>query len=711
MANNGSIIKPIITGADGVPLMALEDQIRVEPIDFFLDNSWAKNAFLIDDESLDDPDDIANRYWSSADAKFTDTRIGCNIGVNPKSQFTRYSDIRAQGRVPGRNKVSLTSVNGNYGMGRYYSEAIDDPAQTIYMTFGVEQFNSLTSFLGTAYNSNLLSLARTGRATSAFYTVGKLAGTITAVVAFPAVAALIAGTKLLEWVFARPTSKFYTMKRTMHLYWSSVQSMVNNLAINMGIFPKIMAADSTKGQRLDQPFTLDQDYLNQLSQLMPDVFPNSGGDAKNYFDVYALVNKAQRTANLAFLEDYDKLNQGTATYYTGYLKKEMSGNGSHTTYISTPSGSSSFAAYLNKVLSFSYYLSSDDNPRVEQDPRVSPDDKDPTKKKDPSFFKSFVEHFDAEFRDGSQFAVFKVNHTGPVSESFSSSVMESQISNKLNSISSEMRQASFAFANGNLIGGAVGTAIGVVTSSVKELAMGALDGVTFGFSNLLPGLGGGGYIDIPKHWQSSTANLPRIQYQIHLNSPYGNVMSRMLKIVIPLCMLLVPALPRSTGAQSYTSPFLCQIFDRGRQQIKLGMIESISITRGVSHLAFDLKGNALAMDVSFTVVDLSSIMHMPVSSGSLFSADMGLDEDNILTDYLAVLAGQDLYTQLYALPKAKLRLAKTVASLNKLTSPAYWASMVHDSATAGTLKYLTLGAGNVLEGLVRLPEATMGSVP
>jgi hypothetical protein len=31
-------------------------------------------------------------------------------------------------------------------MGRYYSESIDDNAQTIYMRFGVPQFNSLVDF-------------------------------------------------------------------------------------------------------------------------------------------------------------------------------------------------------------------------------------------------------------------------------------------------------------------------------------------------------------------------------------------------------------------------------------------------------------------------------------------------------------------------------------------------------------------------------------
>lgn len=697
----------VVTNAEGTPLMALEDQIRTDPLEYRLDSSWGKNAFMISDELLTDKDDIANRYWSTADAKFTDTRLGCNIGINPKPQYCRYSDVRSQGRVAGRQKVSLTNTSGNYGMGRYYSEAIDDPAQTVYMQFGVEQFNSLSNFLSNAFNANKTALARTGRAPGIFYNVGKGAGTIAAVVAFPSVAALVAGARLLTWVFSRPTYKFYTVKPTMHLYWSTVNQLVNNFAINKGIFPKIMAPDSNQGQRIGQPYVLDQDYLNMLSKLMPDLFPNTDGNADNYFDMYALANKAQRAANNAFLADYEKLNNGSATDYTGYLKKEMSGDGTHSSYISKPSGSPSLMSFMNKVLSLSYWTSDNGEPRMEIDPRVDGED---GKKKDPSFFEKFAAHFDAEFRDGSQFAIFKVNHTGPVSESSSNSVQESQISNKLNSISSEMRQATFAFANGNLIGGAVGETVGMVTTAVKDLALGALDGITMGFSNLLPGLGGAGYIDIPKYWQSTTMNLPRIQYTMHLSSPYGNVMSQLMNIYIPLFMVVAGAFPLSTGKQSYTRPFLCRCFDRGRQQIKTGMIESITINRGVSHLAFDTKGSAMAIEITWSVVDLSSIIHIPISTGSLFSDDVGLDEDALLSDWMATLAGQDLYSQLYAMPKAKLRLAKTISSFSKLTSPAYWAAMAHDSATSGMLKYLTLGAGNVLEGLVRQPEVSAGTI-
>lgn len=694
---NYNLINPrLIENEQGKQLIQTNSSTNVSggnTDDFLLDKDWVKHAFSVSDTELSEPADIINRYWSSASAKFTDTRLGANIGINAKPQFTRYSDIRVRGRLAGRNEVTLGATKGNFGMGRYYSEAIDDPSQTIYMRFGVPQFNSLTNFLTRAFDSEQTVMARTGRAPSIFYDLGKAAGTLVPVIAFPAISLTIIFGKVINSFFTRPTSKFYTLKPTMHLYWSAVNMLANTLAINMGILPKIMGSDDS--QKIGQPFKLDQEYLTAIHNVLPDIFSKD-----NYFDIYALANKAQRLANQLFVNDFEQLNKGSSTDYTGYVKKDLSGKGAHSTYISDQNNKASLSARINNMLMFGYYKSEDAKDKAEVDPRIDPDSTEGNERKDNSWFQEFTNHFDSEFRDGSEFAVFKVEHTGPVSESFTNSTAESALSQKMNDVSSQFRQARFSLADGNIIGG-VGEAIGGILGGAKDVVMGALDGATFGFSNLIAGLAGSGYMDIPNNWQSSSASLPRSSYTIKLISPYNNPISRMQNIIIPLSMLLAGTLPLSTGKQSYTSPFLCQIFDRGRSQKRLAIIESLSITRGTSNLPFDLRGNALAIDVSFTVVDLSSIMHMPLSTGKLLQTDMTLDEDNILADYLAVLAGQDIYTQIYPMPKAKLTVAKKIMQVNKLTSPAYWSSLFHESATSGMMQYMTFGAFNVLEGAVQ----------
>lgn len=678
-----------------------------------LDENWAKVAFMIGDNnfSIDVVDpasyyDVRNRYWSSADAKYTDSRLGGNIGINTKPQWTRYSDIRRKGRRPDIKDVSPYNVVGPFGAGRAWGESIDDNEQRIYIRAGVPQYNSLFSFVRNAFDPGMQSIAKSGKASPTAYNIGNTLGTISAVVAFPAVAATVFAGKAFLWLFSRPISKFYTLKPTMGPYWSTVNSLANNIAVSLGLFPKILDdTDPQKGQRLGQPYVFDTEYLKSMAEMMPDGLINENG----YFDIYAIAGRAQRIANKAFMSDYEKLNRGTASDFTGYLYKQLSGDGTHTTDVSDADGNHTFMSYIARAAKFGYYASQTNDSGVERDPRAKVYDQDNKESADPASImadqntakETIGNFFDAEASDGSQFAVFCVDHTGSVGESWSTSVGESDVSSKLNGMASQVRQMSFSFADGNIIGNAVTSAMGAMT----DFATGALSGFTFGLSDAVAGLIKGGYIDIPKVWQSSSFNLPTINYKMRLMSPYGNPISQMMDIYIPLSMILSLIMPRSVGKASYYSPYLVQVFDRGRQQIKLGMMQSLTVERGVSDLGFNAKGRPLAVDVSFSFVDMSSIMHMPISTGSIFEADSALDEDNILADYIAVLAGQDMYSQLYAIPKAKMRAAKWMMSTQKLYSPAFWASTLHESLTVGLINDLTLGvtgvATSIIEGASR----------
>lgn len=686
------------------PLFANQPSLATpeDTISYTDDSDWIKQSFLVSDIQLTAvSSDAVNRYWSSAKHKFTDTRMGGNIGVNSRPQFTRYCDIRERGRLSNRHPVSVDNVGGDYGMGRYYSEAIDDNAQTVYLRFGMPQFNSLVDFFSKAFDPGLSSLARTGRATSAWYKIGKAVGTIMAVYAFPVLSAAIITGRLVRMFFTRPTSKFYTLKPTMHLYWSTVNTLVNTIAINKGIMPRIFddgfvksltGGGNNQDQQIGTQYHFDNAMLANLHKMMPDMFDDKFG-----IDVFAMATRAQRISNALFNEDYDKLNRGTASDFQGYVKKGNQNNvenpvGQHTltNIINRNVQASNFVDWFrNRVERFSYYQADDKGDvRTEIDPKKDEKEKDGVDR--------FAEYFDAEFRQGSQFAVFKVDNTGSASEAFSNSAIESDLSQKYNGMVSQAREAKFSLAHGNITGSAIEGVMKGIVGAVGDLAKGALDGVSMNLFSGLAGLTGTGFIDIPKHWQSSTAQLTRNSYTIQLVSPYGNPISQMQNIYIPLAMLMAGALPLSTGPQSYGSPFICQLYDRGKCQIQLGIIESLSITRGTANLPFNNRGQAMAIDVSFSVVDLSSIVHMPISTGGLFEGAMTLDEDNILMDYLAVLAGQDLYSQIYALPKAKLNFAKHISSLNKLTSPAYWASFMHEQTTTGMLGIV----GNSLEAVV-----------
>lgn len=668
-----------------------------------LDSSWVSNAFMVPDTGFTNIEDKINQYWTTANMKFTDTRLGANIGINPRPQFCQYSDVPVEGKLK-RNKPSISDFNGNYGMGRQYSEFIDDAAQRVYMTFGVPQYNSIWQFFSAAYETNQATLARTGRATSLFYKAGNLIGSAALFYAFPLLSVGLYINKLLNFFIARPKSKFYNLKPTMEIYWNCVNQLVTAMAVNRGILPKFLSDED--GQRIGRPYKLDDEYLTYLSTFMPDIFLNGGlGDKR--FDIISVSTRAQRLADRVLQDAYESTTSDVNTDWTGYVNKEM-GTGAHATPITDINGNITIGAkvdnavYLSSIIDqfvnfivdkTSFLSTSEDVKRgMEIDPRANLGDKATAEQKSRAQTEGegFFAQLDAQLRNGALFATFIVDHTGPQSESWSNAVTESELSQKLNGIVSSAAEARFTAMEGNIVSGIAGQVVGAVASAVTDTASGFLSGITGGISDVFQGLAGAGYIDIPKHWQSSSFNATRANYTMQLITPYGNPISQLMAIDIPLAMLLAGALPRSIGKSAYTAPFLCQIFDRGRCQIRLGMIEQLSFTRGTSHLSFNDEAKAMCVDVSFSVVDLSSIMHMPLSSGGIFDGiDMSMDEDNILQDYMAVLTGLSVEQQIYDIPKGKLRLAKQLMNISRITSPAHWAAIFGNSSAAEFVKMFT----------------------
>jgi hypothetical protein len=700
-----------------------------------LDRDWMKRSFMVSDAYLDDKDDRQNRYLSSADLKFTDTRLGRNIGVNSRPQFTRYSDIRRKGRLASRTDVSTISTNGNFGMGRYYSEAIDDTAQTIYLRFGVPEYSSILDFLSRAFDPEALHLAKTGRTKTILFKIGQTVGGYVGITAFPQMAAIMFIGKIANTIFSKPRYKYYTLKPAMHNYWSCVNLLVNTIAVNLKLMPKLIADE--KLQLIGKPFKLDYGdgktpgAMQLMAELLPGIIDESG-----YIDVFAVANQAQMAANKTFLEEYNKIDTNTQHDFKNVVKKEGAEKiktplVDDSSLFSNESTGRTLDAFMERYTMVSEWFKTkegdDSKGKTETTPTINPDTGkfDEAKAKDKGAKATYWQYLDAEFRAGSQFAVFKVNYTQAPSESFTNSVKESEISQKINSTVSQIRDVKFSAGQFQLPG-AAGEAAGAVASGIGDVLTGALSGVTFGMSDAIASLLSNSYVDIPKHWQSSDVQLPKANYSMTLISPYGNPISLLQNIYIPLSMMLAGALPLAGGRASYTSPFICELFDRGKIQIRLGMIESLTITRGTSNLGYSLNNKPLAIDVSMSIVDLSSIMSMPVSPAGIKDAIVGalgapaaavggalgtynpaIDEDSILSDYLAVLTGLDIYSQIYALPKAKLNMAKTLIKAKALSSPAAWAMLTNESATSGILSYTPVGWFQFLVDGTRPPASIM----
>lgn len=705
------------------------------------DTVWVQQSFLLPESALNEVDQ-RRRVLTSAAYKFTDTTLGGNFAINAPPQFTRFADIR----VGGSEKYSHGATNGSTtkggikwmmstgrfmtdgdnpnsryttpsaGMGRYYSEAIDDWGQDLVMRFGVAEFNSLTQFFLNFYSTDAALMARTGRTSNVFATAGRALGFLLALPLQP----VILGGQIVKFLGAWPASKYYYMKPTMYPYWQAVNTIANGIAVNLGVIPMALTEAQTRAMGLDANYIGNQsEMLAEYAKVLPDIFLRSGQQAAG-LDVYAIANRAQRIANtfnaelinkIESLNDasqmFNAINELKDQLFTGGGLKRIESTGIDAyrdQYLSSDRNrSDGMTSYVKLDGTTAETPDADGNvsgtQQAPQEPtQIEVESVGPDGNRDwynmgdgqgpggGSWVGSLKSMFEAERRDGAQFVTFRVGFSGSTGESFSSTVEESQIAQKFNSISSSSRSARFDWANGNL--GVPG--VDQVMGAVKDFVSGTLEGLHM---SGLVALAGNAFVDIPKTWSGSTANLPRAEYTIKLRSPYGTRMSRLMNLYIPLSMLLAAALPLSTGKRAFTSPFICEAFCRGRHAIRLGMITDMSITRGVGNLGWSQEGDALGIDVSFTITDMSTVMHLPIQTNFGFTDKFlqaigdvagGLggqeaasylqkgtyDDDNAFTDYLAVLGGLSWQDMIYSNRRWRLARYRQMQNWTSWKSPA-----------------------------------------
>lgn len=678
------------------------------------DKGWAKNAVLLNNTGILEAAK-QSRFYSSADLKFVDTSLGGNVCINPPPQFTRYADVKAE-----------TLKQQGEGLGRYYSEAIDDHSQIVHFRMGVPIFNSLAGYAFSFFNGSLGRLANTGRWTSELANkAGNIVGFIVSVASFKLQAiGLVANAA--RYFFSAGSSQFYELKPTMPNYWSAVQLLVNQLAVYMDIVPKLMSGTDEQGKPMADKIRAnmsehndeyddkehEESWISLLQKIDPELFTKQGS-----IDVYKIATKAQRRAIKQiklYKEIFNKgdlhpdgikgviqqikqtrnqdrgpamdFNQYMNFYFSNGANKDATGGG-------TGQLKEAYTDLKNTYVFDSMQKIADENSKED----------------------SFGKFFEAEANDGSAFVSFRVNYTGQASESFSNSLGESEIASKINGIAATGRNVMFSLAKGDL-----GPVVGELAKFLGGVVQGATDGM--GLGGITSILTGSANAVIPKQWKSSSSSLNKSSYSIRLDSPYNNPLCYLMYVMVPLCMLIAMTLPISTGNQSYTSPFMLEYYDRGRGQTRLGMISSLSISRGVSNQGFNYLHRPLGIDVSFSIEDAHDILHMPITMntglaeglaagafGVLFggpkagamaflnhtlAAAGAWDSKSSFADYMAVLSSQDLKDQIYSFARLKLNLTRIWVDVDSMFSmgniamsaPFKQAASFASIFTAGTIK-------------------------
>lgn len=721
-----------------------------------IDKDWVSSRFMVPDKDLASLDRI-NRYYTTTGWKYTSTMLGSNFAINARPQFTRFADIK--GNNPNAFTANITSnmpnasggiakaraslfervtvpmmqykhdhsapvalVTKGIGMGRYYSEAIDDNATLVFMQFGVPRFNSLINFFTRAISYEDSYIANYGRYPVG-YAIGKFVGAYGMLCAFPLITTTIWAAKgALDFVFGGPYDYYY-LEPAMHVYWSTVSSIVTFMTTELGLISPILKSNTVKqSSKIGAPITINAEDLEQIAKMLP---PGMVSPITGYIDVFAIATRTQALANAqtkaeynAYKADEKAANSDFIGQVSNYLTdsvKRVPGKGlfsylnnflllenykdsdTSTPASSDPSVNSDMpddltpGSLLERTRKNSLYEPMDDinagttdgEPKPKEDPTDNSTDKNRNSMAEDGTYKALPEvdekeaaswldklrsGFDSVTRNGGDWAVFAVDYQGSVSESFSSSYSDIETQGMIKSTSQAARNIKFQFAGGNF----AGEAVKEIAGAFKNVLMGVADSVSFGLSNVIATILGGAYTSIPKKWDDSEMSLPTISYKISLVSPYGNVISQMQNIYIPLAMLLAGALPLATGRSSYTSPFLCSIFNKGVQNIKLGMITSLSITRGTNNLGFTRNKIPLGIDVDFTVTDFSTVISAPVNSSIFKNFNVSLDDNTPFGNYIGVLCSRDLLTQKYFRPKALIKASRLLMAGSRTISPAAW---------------------------------------
>lgn len=303
--------------------------------------------------------------------------------------------------------------------------------------------------------------------------------------------------------------------------------------------------------------------------------------------------------------------------------------------------------------------------------------------------KNVIDYIEQRTHHSLEWLILNVNPVTEVSESFSNNTSPSEIQNKINGIASANQAARFSLSDFNTGFSVIDNVIDIVKDTISGVASGVmLDG--------LVAMTGTAFIDIPERWDSSSADISSsASYTMQLRSPYGNPLSQFLNIDVPIACLLAAALPISHGNQSYGEPFLVELYSPGKNVIRLGMITSLSITRGTGTVGWTQSGSPIGVDVTFTVKDLSTAVHAPIDTDmhSLLPWRGLMASDNTFHDYMAVLGNMSINDMTTNENRIMMNISQKISNYKRLASPQNIANIIMDTGAGRNVMRITQELG------------------
>ncbi len=242
---------------------------------------------------------------------------------------------------------------------------------------------------------------------------------------------------------------------------------------------------------------------------------------------------------------------------------------------------------------------------------------------------------------------FYLNADSSFSEGFNNSSAPSALLSKVNSLSDIGREINFIMgsrgegtAMGKIhdIGKDIGASAGETTQ--KMMPEGLLGSLASGISSTVIQ---GGKLMFPEIWSDSSYSRD-YNINIKLVSPDNDDYSIFLNILAPLIHIIALVAPHNVDVNGYISPFIVRVFYKGVFSCPMGLIQSVSFTKG-GEGNWSQSGLPTVVDVSISIKELYSTMSIGQSS-------TGMEVNTSQMDYLANLCGinimePDLRRQFY----------------------------------------------------------------
>lgn len=236
--------------------------------------------------------------------------------------------------------------------------------------------------------------------------------------------------------------------------------------------------------------------------------------------------------------------------------------------------------------------------------------------------------------------VFYLNASSSINESFTNESRESSLVSTINGVSDTAKELQFILGTDttNKIVAANDSAVGGIMSSLNNVIEnylnggGVLSSITNGGINSVLS---GGKLVFPELWSDSDYSTS-YDFDIKLRSPDHDDLSIYLNCIVPYIHLLAMTAPRSIDSNSYSAPFLVRAFYKGSFNIDMGLITSLSVTKGAEG-AWNDSGLPTQMDISLSIKDLYS--SFSITNNKSISK---MINNTAMMDYLSNLAGINL---------------------------------------------------------------------